>query len=141
MKTKDLKAAAKAEPEPSDVIRKRCAARLMTLVEKAGKAQKKAEPDNKATAKRQPQTLPGPPSRTDSSATVAELPRSEQKQEGSDKAMEAEGASAEKQHERRGENLLLKEVVDYLRTLQEAKVSKHLHVRDLYSLSGLCTMG
>ena len=83
----------------------------MTLVEKLGKAHKHMEADK--TKERQQtgkKPLPGPPGSeqpgTDSAAA-----------ESADPAKE--GA---KQHERRGENATLKELVEYLRTLHDTEV-------------------
>ena len=115
VKGKELKSAAKAIPAPSEATRKLCAARLMTLVEKAGKAHKHTEPDKPKQKAKQP--LPGPP--------TTEQPGTGPPAGGitAGGGVAKEKTDVTKQHERRGENTLLKELVELLRTLHETKVS------------------
>ena len=90
VKGKQLKAAAKVQPPPSEAIRQFCAARLISVVEAAGKAHR-GRPAGKAR--------PEPAQAGTPAATEQAL-----------------------QHERRGENSLLREVVEHVGTLQEAQV-------------------
>ena len=122
MKTKELKAAAKVYPPLSEATRKLCAARLMTQVDKAGKAHKL--PSMSKTPAKHTQTLPGPPELTSPSPSIEKGPA---EQPGALAALPADakensGGEQRKQHERRRENALLKAVVEYLREQQDSKV-------------------
>ena len=118
VKTKELKAAAKISLPPSEATRKLCAARLMTVLEKAGKAPKKPEA-SKTEPSNPAQTLPGPPTQNDvhpaNGGSTAAAETGATRQNGSK-------ADQTKQHERRGENALLKETLEHLQNLHSSKV-------------------
>lgn len=93
----------------------------MTLVEKAGKAHKRVEPSKPGSLPAKP--LPGPPTvELPVNGTLHELQESDAIALAPDAGKPKSDAERPKQHERRGENVLLKEVVEYLRSQQEAKV-------------------
>ena len=117
MKARELKSAAKVSPPASEATRKLCAARLMTLVEKAGKAHKHLEADKSRGGHQKVKLpLPGPPG----SKQPGTAPATAVNAAGKDAANHANDQA--KQHVRRGENAMLKELVEYLRTLHESKV-------------------
>ena len=91
----------------------------MTVLEKAGKAHKRTE-HSKPGASIATQALPGPPEAPSAQANGSKY--SDKDETGSKAAMPAANREKTMQHERRGENALLKEAVDYARGLQASKV-------------------
>jgi hypothetical protein len=112
VKTKELKSIAKVQPPPSEATRKLCAARLITLLEKAGKVLRKGElPRKKQEAARK---LPGPPKLA--AETLADATAEPSKTEPP--KTQPEGV----QHERRGENALLRDISEYVSAMKNTKV-------------------
>ena len=116
VKSKELKSIARLQPPLTEATRKLSASRLVTLLEKAGKVARRAVDPPKPSKKKQEaaRKLPGPPKPADEAGPDPQEPKS--------LAAEGPNTDANVQHERRGENTLLRDAVEYAATLQATKV-------------------